>query len=467
MTVRHFTRASQERVLLDAGAALDAVSGGLITIAWIWKPATVHAGGIIFASNNAGHTSKSWSVNPYSDGNTWFGTDAAADMTGSYTAAGDWLLNACANNEAGTDRRAHRYNFTSETWSHTDPGGQVASADGVLDHIVVGHFASAAAEYLDGDLAVLGVWDSFLSDNDMETLASGLAAWDALNPVALWVFDQETLDTPVADLIGGSHQNQLTGTTITLGADPAGFNFNAGRPRLVGVYPVDSGASNTDDLVTSTFDAAPDEVLVVKALSNAGDGGAFPTPSGGDLTYTQLQHDETSLHCRVGLWVATVPPEGVQDMAVTLGSPGATSNRHAMVVERWTSARVGSSPVSELALFAIAGDPQTTIDTVGTDSVVSWMCADFAVQDIALRAYDTTSAAPMETGVLDGAGFCNAYWAYQDAPAAGTQTFGLTAPDNQEWTLIGVELLAPPAGPAGGNRSRILTRGMPLRSGGA
>jgi hypothetical protein len=231
MTVRHFTRASQEYLTFAPGSALNAVDSDVMTVAWIWRPASVHAGCIVYGADAAGGGSRKWAVNEYSDGNTWFGTDSDGQITGSYTADDEWLLNASANNVAGSDRRAHRYNFTDETWSHTDPGGSVAkTAPGTLDHVRVGRMANSATEYLDGDLAVLAIFDSYLSDGNMETLTSGLSAWVALSPVALWAFNQADTSDDVLDLTGnGADQTAITGTTVVTGDDPPGFSFGLGQ----------------------------------------------------------------------------------------------------------------------------------------------------------------------------------------------------------------------------------------------
>jgi hypothetical protein len=209
-------------------------------------------------------------------------------------------------------------------------------------------------------------------------------------------------------------------------------------PVLVAAYQVNSAGSDQTTLVTPSFIPADGEVLVVKAQSQQGDGGAFPTPTGGSLTYTLRQSDATASHDRIALWTAVVGTSP-GSMTVSVGSPGAVNNNHSIVVERWSNAQLAASPVSVKAT-GVSSAPSTAITTAAGNSVVSWLDSDWNSVDGASRAYITSSATPVETGYRFITSNITFYWAYQLASTAGSQTFGLTAPGGQNWSLAAVEV---------------------------
>lgn len=206
----------------------------------------------------------------------------------------------------------------------------------------------------------------------------------------------------------------------------------------VAAYIVNSAGSDQTTLVTTSFTPADGEIIVVKAQSQRGDGNPFPTPTGGSLTYTLRESDSSVSHDRVALWTAAVGTSP-GSMTVSLGSPGATNNHHSMVVERWQNAQLAGTPASVLTT-GTASVPSTTLSTVAAGSVVSWLNSDFNAVDGASRVYNTTSATPQETGYRFNSGSATFYWAWQSAAASGSQTFGLTAPSGQNWSLIGIEI---------------------------
>jgi hypothetical protein len=95
-----------------------------------------------------------------------------------------------------------------------------------LNEIQVG---KSDSEKLDGRLAVIGIWQSVLTNTQIEGLTSALSAWKDLGPTALWAFNQASTTTPVTDLTGGgADQTAITGTTAVTGDDPPGFDFTLG-----------------------------------------------------------------------------------------------------------------------------------------------------------------------------------------------------------------------------------------------
>lgn len=225
-------------------------------------------------------------------------------------------------------------------------------------------------------------------------------------------------------------------------------------PQLVATYFVSSGGSNTNTLVTPSFTPADGEVIVVKAASQHGDGGAFPTPTGGSLTYTnRATIGNVASHDRADIWTAVVGTSP-GSMAVSVGSPGATANEHVIQVNRWSNAQLDATPAAIRTGYSVAGAPSTTLTTEADNSVLDWLNTDWNAIDGVNRAYLTTSGAPAELAYQFSGGGTH-YFAFQPAMVAGSQTFGLSAPGGQAWDLLGVEVQLLVAG--GANFTQTVT----------
>ena len=294
---------------------------------------------------------------------------------------------------------------------------------------------------------VTGYTNSLIEDADVQTVKAsgnnvGLAIADKQMTAAATVESTATWSASVAVRIGVACTYKTGGT----------------GPFLANAYLVSSGGSNTNTLTTPSFTPDDGEILVIQASSQAGDLSAFPAPSGGSLTYTARGSSYTASHARVAQWSAPVVTSPGA-MTVSVGSPGAANN-HSMVVERWRQAQLAASPATVVFPYSVTGAPSTTITTTGTDSVVSWVNADWnAVDGTTTRVYRTTSATPYETGYVFASGAYTGYYAHQDAAAAGSQTIGLTAPAGQAYTLAGIEIqyqAVPPA--AETRRARLIVK---------
>jgi hypothetical protein len=202
-------------------------------------------------------------------------------------------------------------------------------------------------------------------------------------------------------------------------------------------------ALNLTTLTSTSFTPATGDIIVVKAIS--ADSGTPPgTPTGGGWTYTQRVGDATASHTNVHIWTAPVTLGGTaQTIAISWSG---TTNWHSMVVEVWSNAALAGSPATANTRGGPSA-PSTTITTTAANSVVTWCNGDWSAVSPAGRTYNTTSATPSEELVHDGSTTNYvAYYAYQTAGAAGSQTFGITAPSTQTWTLAAVEILDAPSG---------------------
>lgn len=209
-------------------------------------------------------------------------------------------------------------------------------------------------------------------------------------------------------------------------------------PTLANSYLVVSAASNTTALSTTSFTPAVGEVIVVKVvteqwLSTVG----TPSDSQGN-TYTLRVSSAASSDCWVGIWTAVASTASAN--TVTSGTLS-TAAWHSMMVERWTNATLAGSPAVNGTKTG-SGAPSSTITTTGASSVVSWANGDWNANSPTGRTYNTTSATPTEEGIHDkSTGNYVAYYAWQNAASAGSQTIGITAPTGQAWTVLGIEIL--------------------------
>jgi hypothetical protein len=208
-------------------------------------------------------------------------------------------------------------------------------------------------------------------------------------------------------------------------------------PQPVIAYQVNSAGSDLTTLTTPTFTPAAAEIFVVKCVA-ADSSLTFGTPTGGGWTYDPRGNDGTASHVRAQMWTAQVTGTPAS-MSIAVTATG-TVHEHSIFVERWRNTQLASSPA--LTDTTGSGAPSATNATTGVRSVVSWCSGDWAAVDGIARAYRSEA---QETGYTLRAGAFTGYSAYQPAAVPGAQTFGLTLPAGQTWTVLAVELqtLAP------------------------
>jgi hypothetical protein len=203
-------------------------------------------------------------------------------------------------------------------------------------------------------------------------------------------------------------------------------------PTLTAAYPVGSAAGDLSTLTTSSFTPATGEIIVVKTGAGTTTTAAG-TPTGGSLTYTSWVSLAAATNAPVTLWTATVGASpGAMTVSVTWTG---TNDWHAIVVERWSGALLDATPATAGVQGSTTG--QTTITTVGTNSMVSWLDADWNGVSPGTPTY---ASGATQTGLISQPTFLVVYGAYQTAASAGSQTFGVTAPTGQKASLVAVEL---------------------------
>lgn len=205
-------------------------------------------------------------------------------------------------------------------------------------------------------------------------------------------------------------------------------------PTLTASYNAFDTSVDTGTLTTASFTPAAGDVIVVKAVSSDASL-TFGTPSGGSLTFLSRVSLFTAAFTGVQIWTAVVGGSP-SAMTVSLTASG-TAHTHGMVVERWANGILAASPVTSTGQSA-SGSPSATLTTAADNSVVTWVNGDWN-EILGSRTYvgsaiEITSQQSDLHYVGD--------WAYQTAGAAGSQSYGLTAPGGQKWTLAAIEIQA-------------------------
>src|SRR6478736_265421 len=214
-------------------------------------------------------------------------------------------------------------------------------------------------------------------------------------------------------------------------------------PSLTASYLVLSTASNTTALVTPSFTPVVASILVVKRVTETGVHPYSAAPSGGSLTYTSRASSTSTSQVDAAIYTTTTT--SATSMTVSSGALS-TGGWRSMVVERWSNAQLAATPATNSTKTG-TGAPSTTLVTVASNSVVSFLNADFAA--VAPGTYTYRSGATDE-GIHDKSASARyvSYFAWQSAASTGTQTFGLTSPTGQTWTMLGIEIQAAGGGPA-------------------
>jgi hypothetical protein len=210
-------------------------------------------------------------------------------------------------------------------------------------------------------------------------------------------------------------------------------------PSLVASYYVPSAGASTATISTPSFTPSNGEVIVVK-LETLDTTIAMGAPTGGSQTYTsRITVAPGGFRPWVGIYSATV--SGSPGSMTVSSTPGALA-RYSMCVERWSSATLAASPVTNSGgtTNGASGAAASTLTTSAANSVISWVAGDAQSLDPAARAYLNSAT---DEGVRDDHVGANgvSYHARQNVAAAGSTSFGLSAPTGMQWDIAGIEVL--------------------------
>lgn len=259
-TVRDFDGAGSTRIETAAGGlAAITPTAHAVTLAFLWKPSGTSDDGLLRIQGSSG--TLIYGVNPFG-GNLYLSVGGAGFDASPYTYTGSdgWRLDVVTRTAGFTGQvRWHGYRLSVGSWTHTDGGTKSdPNNTGGADSVYLG--ALDGSNTLDGELAVVGVWLSALSDVAVETLPASLQAWADLSPGALWALNQTSISDPVVDLTGGgADETGDAGTSVVTGDAPPGFDFTFGGPpvEVDAALPLGRRHTATVGVAVETDIAAP------------------------------------------------------------------------------------------------------------------------------------------------------------------------------------------------------------------
>ncbi|MEO5950699.1 MAG: hypothetical protein ABIQ04_04590 [Candidatus Saccharimonadales bacterium] len=162
------------------------------------------------------------------------------------------------------------------------------------------------------------------------------------------------------------------------------------------------------------------------------------TASGGSQSYTLRASNASSSQTPVSLFTANISGSpGSMTIAVTFSG---TSGWHNLTVERWSGAVLAGTPAANENITGGTA-PSSTLTTTGTNSILSWISADWNAVAPGAPAY-RSSAVQEDFFDKSGTGSYVTYSAYQGANTPGSQTYGLTSPSGQKPTMAAIEIQA-------------------------
>ena len=142
--------------------------------------------------------------------------------------ANGWCLVAAGKTGGTNTPRFHKYVYSTNTWTHENATGTLVDPTTGSGSFLIG--SGVLGDFVAADIAVVGAWNTNLSDAQVEALAYSLPAWFAVQPKGLWLLDQSAVAQTVIDLTGcGANESSITGTAVGTSSVPV-FSYGA-QPR--------------------------------------------------------------------------------------------------------------------------------------------------------------------------------------------------------------------------------------------
>lgn len=214
---RLFTAASSEYLTLSLGAL---GFNGVKTVAAICRVADDSVSRSILHAG-VGTGTNFWRLYRRSTNSLRLQEDGitSTSPTITLTAADGWCLIAANKGSAGGTVRFHKYPYSAPGWTHEN-GATLADGLTPATSAEIGRMPSGV-EFWNGDIALVGAWNSSLSDGQIEGLTTDLNSWWVVQPKGLWRFWQQDVTDAVGDLAGGgANQSARVGTAVS--SDPSG-----------------------------------------------------------------------------------------------------------------------------------------------------------------------------------------------------------------------------------------------------
>jgi hypothetical protein len=246
--------------------------------------------------------------------------------------------------------RLHLYNYGTQTWTHANSASTAADGAGPASNIRIGHFNSSS--YWQGNILIAGVWDTVLTDTQIEALITGHQAWIDAAPKEAFRLDKLSGIVSMAPS-GTSTEVSRVGTTVDIGDAPAGWvepSFSKGTAVAV--------ASGTTVSPTLPPSIEANDILILVANSFTGGGSnntTFTDPSG----WTRLDTNQAYVNQffaengKVGVWWKRAA--GGESGTVSVVRGGTTTEVFHAQIYRFSGMIATGSPVRGQAEFSTAG----------------------------------------------------------------------------------------------------------------
>lgn len=241
-----FNPAADAAVLMSAGGA-GAAGTGAHTIAVLWKSDTLNVN-CGLASLYASSTQVRQIL---TDGGELFGTgDFSSGYPTNAVGVDAWYLGAITKPAGSAHYRCHLWPYASDG-SGTMDHGEAADAANHGDGSSITQIRIGLTDVRgNGLIAVVGIWNSALSDANLNTLKSAnLSAWAALSPVELISLENWDGTNGCTAVVGTSAKTGITGT-VGVGANPPSFNFSVSS--AVDLVVADAAQAQSVDNITLT-----------------------------------------------------------------------------------------------------------------------------------------------------------------------------------------------------------------------
>lgn len=228
MAVRDFDGVD-DHIDLSLGSLLSVITA--FTFVAVYKSDLDHAGGLLCAMRDS-DTVAAYGMNPFSDGNLYVNANG---FSGAAYPDGAWIMAAWGKPAGTAISRFHLYNYNTQAAPTHADGSSIGDPTVTPDRIKVGQWRNNA-EFFNGKLAALAVYESALSDIAFEGIIDGIQAMLDAVPSGLWSFNQDSIADSVLDLMeNGANQISIVGTSVITSDDPPGFDFGGNvDPILVG-----------------------------------------------------------------------------------------------------------------------------------------------------------------------------------------------------------------------------------------
>jgi hypothetical protein len=126
------------------------------------------------------------------------------------TVADGWCLVAVTKATGTVAPPFHKVVLSSGTATDEDDNPTVANSGTPTTKATMGRTLANAGP-LNGDFAVAGVWNTVLTDTQVESLMTSRQAWLDLSPAGLWRLNQSAVTETVTDLTGNGANESARG----------------------------------------------------------------------------------------------------------------------------------------------------------------------------------------------------------------------------------------------------------------